>query len=254
MKRIPIVALSLICVCLFTSGASFTFAEDWLHWRGPEQNGVSRDTDMPESWSLEPGDPNSNLVWKAPYGCRSTPLILGGKVFVINSDGSGMNEGERIMALDFATGKVLWEYKFNVWHTDIVSSRVGWTNLAGDPATGRIYAHGVQGLVLCLDGANGKLIWQRSLTEEFGRVSGYGGRVVSPLLDEDLVIVGMINASWGDYARGANRFVAFNKNDGTVVWWSDPCGQMKGTYYSNPIVRTINGQRLMITGASSTLR
>lgn len=229
--------------------AAFVSAADWIHWRGPEQNGVSREIGLPDKWTLDVNDPNSNLVWKAPYGCRSTPLVMGGSVFVINSDGEGVKEGERVMAFDAATGKVLWEYRFNVWHTDIVSSRVGWSNLAGDRETGRVYAHGVQGLMLCLDAKTGKLIWQRSLTEEFGRVSGYGGRIVSPLVDENLVIVGMINASWGDYARGGCRYVAFDKNDGSVVWWSDPCGQIKGTYYSNPIVRVINGQRLLITGA-----
>ena len=40
--------------------------------------------------------------------------------------------------------------------------------------------------------------WSRSLTEEFGRVSGYGGRVVTPIVDEDKVIVSMPNASWGE--------------------------------------------------------
>src|SRR5438876_2749339 len=249
MKRILTVFFLLICVYLCSSVAN-SLGGDWIHWRGPEQNGVSRDVGLPESWSLDLNDPNSNFVWKAPYGCRSTPLVMGGRVYIIGNDGAGVQNGERVVALDAATGKLLWEYKFNVWHTDIVSSRVGWANLAGDPDTGRIYAHGVQGLMLCLDAASGKLIWQHSLTEEYGRVSGYGGRIVSPLVDEKLVIVGMINASWGDYARGGCRYVAFDKNDGSVVWWSDPCGQIKGTYYSNPIVKVINGQRLLITGAA----
>jgi outer membrane protein assembly factor BamB len=225
-------------------------AADWLHWRGPEQDGVSRETDLPDKFSTDPAAPNSNLVWKAPYGCRSTPMVMGGRVFVINSDGEGLTEGERVMALDAKTGKVLWEHKFNVWHTDIVSSRVGWTNLAGDPETDSVYAHGVQGLFMCLDAKTGQVRWQRSLTEEYGRVSGYGGRVVSPTVDGDLVIVGMINASWGDQARGGDRFVAFDKRTGQVVWWSDPCSQMRGTYYSNPIVKVVNGQRLLITGAA----
>jgi len=247
-KSMAFLFSSWLCV-LCASIASSSSPSDWIHWRGPEQNGVSRETGLPESWSLDVKDPNSNLIWKVPYGCRSTPLVMGNRVFIINSDGSGVDEGERVMAFDATTGKVLWEYKFNVWHTDIVSSRVGWSNLAGDPATGRVYAHGVQGLMLCLNGASGKLVWQHSLTEEYGRVSGYGGRIVSPLVDENLVIVGMINGSWGNFARGGCRYVAFNKDDGSVVWWSDPCGQIKGTYYSNPIVRVINGQRLLITGA-----
>ena len=225
-------------------------AADWVHWRGPTQNGVATDTNLPDKFSLDPNDPNSNLVWKAPYGCRSTPLVMKGKVYIINSDGAGPTEGERVMAFDAKTGKVLWEHKFNVFHTDIVSSRVGWANLAGDPETGNIYAHGTQGFLMCLDGETGKPIWQHSLTEEYGRVTGYGGRIVSPTVDGDMVIMGMINASWGDQARGSNRFVAFDKKTGAVRWWSSPAEKIEGTYYSNPIVVNIGDQRELITGAA----
>lgn len=251
MKRLQsILTFGLFFVC-FVCFVVPTLAGDWLHWRGPAQTGSSTDTNLPDKFSLDPKNPNSNLLWKAPYGCRSTPLVMANKVYIINDDPpDGIREGERVMAMDAATGKVLWEHKFNVFLCDMVSSRVGWTNLAADPATHRIYAHGTQGFLMCLDGDTGKVVWQRSLTEEFSRVTGYGGRSVSPIVDGDLVIIGMINASWGDQARGENRYAAFDKNTGEVVWWSSPAVAMKGTYYSNPIVKEVNGQRLLITGLS----
>src|SRR5262249_2885214 len=63
---------------------------------------------------------------------------------------------------------------------------------------------------------------------------------------------GMSKGRWGDQARGVNRFVAFNKKDGSVVWWADPCGPPKGTItnYSTPVVAVIDGLRLFITGTS----
>jgi outer membrane protein assembly factor BamB len=241
----------LLSVCSVCSVVTTTPAADWLNWRGPEQTGVSRDTNLPDKFGLDPSKPDANLIWKAPYGCRSTPLVMGGRVFIINNDGQGPTEGERVMALDAKTGKVQWEHKFNVFHADIVSSRVGWTNLAGDPETQSVYAHGVQGLLMCLDASSGKVKWEHSLTEEYGRVSGYGGRVVSPVLDGDLVIVGVANASWGDQARSSNRFVAFDKRSGAVVWWSTPVeAQTSATYYASAFVTTINGQRLLIAGTN----
>ena len=57
---------------------------DWLHWRGPEENGVSREKDLPERWSPDPKTPDNNLIWKMPYGCRSTPLVMNGRVYIIN--------------------------------------------------------------------------------------------------------------------------------------------------------------------------
>lgn len=223
-------------------------ASDWTQWRGPESTGVSRETNLPDKMGLDPTKPDSNLVWKQPYGGRSAPIIMNGRVFIINGVGSGLNEQERVMCFDEKTGKPIWEYRFNVFQTDIVSNRVGWTNLVGDPETGNIYAHGIQGLFFCFD-KDGKVLWSHSLTEEYGRISGYGGRVNSPIVDGDLVIMGLVNSSYADQARGGNRFIAFDKRTGVPVWWSETL-PVKGTYYSIPVVAVINGQRLMITGGS----
>ncbi len=247
-KRL-LLSVFTICVylCLSVADAS---AADWVHWRGPFQNGFSPETDLPASFKPE-GGADSNLVWKAPYGCRSTPLVMNGRVCIINNvveRGQPITEQERVMCFDPDTGKVLWQYKFNVWHTDIVSVRLGWTNLAGDPKTGNIYAHGTQGLLLCLD-KDGKRVWSRSLTEEYGRISGYGGRVTSPIVDGDLVIIGMVNSSWGSGAKGANRFVTFDKRTGKVVWWAEIPG-IPRTYYSGLVVAVINGERLLLSGTS----
>ncbi len=220
---------------------------DWLHWRGPEQNGVARDRDLPEKWTDDTKDPASNLVWKAPYGSRSTPLVSNGRVFLINDVGTGVDEQERIVCLDEATGKLLWEKRFNVFLVDIVSSRVGWTSLAADAETGFIYTHGTQGFFTCFD-RDGKVIWQRSLIEECGRICGYGGRLSSPVVDGDLVILGMVNASFGDQARGANRFLAVDKRTGKSVWWAETGFPINDTYYSTPTMGVIGGQRLVISG------
>ena len=37
------------------------------------------------------------------------------------------------MALDADTGKVVWEYKFNVFQSDVPPHRVGWASPAADP-------------------------------------------------------------------------------------------------------------------------
>jgi outer membrane protein assembly factor BamB len=238
------VVLSLFAFTVFLAPLA---AGDWTHWRGPLQTGVSFDTGLPEKFSLDPKADNSNCVWTAPFGCRSTPVIMNGHVYFIGSFGSGINAGERVVCLNADTGEKVWEDRFNVFHTAIVMNRLGWTSPAGDPDTGNVYVHGTQGHLRCYS-KDGKIVWHRNLTEEYGRVSGYGGRIVGPICDGELVIVGMISASWGDYARGANRIAAFDKRTGEVVWWS-PLDSPK-TYYSTPMVATINGQRLLLTGSA----
>ena len=55
------------------------------------------------------------------------------------------------MALDADTGKVVWEYKFNIFQSDVPPHRVGWASPAADPETGNIYALGVGATVIALE-------------------------------------------------------------------------------------------------------
>ena len=239
--------LSFLTVLLLST-VSPAIAGDWIHWRGPEQNGVSLEKGLPGDFDPDAG-PKGNVLWKQPYGGRSTPLVMSGRVYIIQGTGEGLLEGEQVVCFDEMTGKKLWNYRVNVYHTDIVSARLGWTTLTADPSTGYVYAHTTGGDFLCLD-SDGKLVWSHQLTEEYGRVTGYGGRIVSPIFDSGFAIIGMANASWGDQARGLNRFVAFDGKTGNVVWWSTLGETLLGTYYSSPVIAVINGQRLLVTGGA----
>ena len=230
-----------------TTGA-ISRAGDWTAWRGPTSNGVAVASNLPDSFSIaEPG--KDNLIWTAPHGCRSTPLVHEGRVFINSHTGNQRElEQESVVCLDADSGRTLWQYKFNVFYTDIVSNRVGWTNMAVDPASGNVYCHGTQGLLLCLS-RDGQLLWERSLTEEFGRVSGYGGRLSGVLLDGQHVIVPINCAVWGRYGRGGTRFIAFHKDTGELVWYGS-CGfRVLDSFQSTPVAAEIAGQRLIIGGA-----
>jgi outer membrane protein assembly factor BamB len=235
----------LLSLVFALSAASAVNSADWVHWRGPAQNGHSLEKDLPADFDLKTKE---NVLWVAPYGGRSAPLVMGGRVYVLQGFGEGLNEGERVVCLDEKSGKKLWEHVEHVFHSDVVSSRLGWTPLAGDPESGRVYANTTAGDVICLD-KDGKVIWARQLTEEFGRFTGYGGRVPAPIFDSGLLIIGSVTSSWGDQARGGVRYYAFDGKNGNVVWISETGLPPKSTYQSNPVIAVINGQRLMITGA-----
>ena len=161
----PVGLLCLLSVSSVLSVANSASAADWIHWRGPQQDGYSPERDLPEKFSLDPKAAGNNLIWKQEYGSRSTPLVMNGRVYLVNDTGlPNLHEQERVMCLNADTGAKIWEHKFNVWFTGIVSNRLGWTNLTADPETGNVYAHGTQGLLMCFDGKTGKVLWQRSLT------------------------------------------------------------------------------------------
>jgi outer membrane protein assembly factor BamB len=234
--------LSLLLLC---SAATFAAADNWSSWRGPQQTGVSRDTNLPDTFAV--GSKPQNVIWRVPYGGITTPIVQNNRVYIINKVGEDESQQERVMCFDAKDGKVLWQYKFNVFLTGIVADRLGWTQMAGDPETGNVYAHGTQGLLFCFD-KDGKILWQHSLTEEYGRVSGYGGRLMSPIIFEDLLIMPMINANWGEQTIGCTRLVAFNKRSGDVVWWASTNHRVSDTIACVPVTAKIGGQWLVLCG------
>ncbi len=237
-RRLVWLATALLTLGMLTPDLG---AGDWPFWRGPEQTGLSRESAVVTSWSQQ-GD---NLLWKFPEGGRTTPIVMDGRLFAITPVGEGVGRRERVLCLDAETGRKIWEYSFNVFHTDIVENRVGWTALVGDPATGRIYAHATGGEFFCFD-RDGGLIWKISMTEELGRISGYGGRLHTPILDEDRVVVSFLNSSWGKMARPLHRYLAFDRKTRHIQWWSAPGTSPRDTTYSAPVATVIGGKRMLI--------
>ena len=220
---------------------------DWPMWRGPEQNGISRETGLVDKWEMS----GTNVLWKSEaLGTRSTPIVLRGKLYTLARSEPGTHrEGEKVMCADAATGKVLWENKFNVFLSDVPDTRVGWSCCVGDPETGNIYAMGVCGYFQCIDGETGQTLWKHSLSEEFGLLSTYGGRTNVPIIHEDLVIISAVITGWGDMSRPAHRFVAMDKRTGEVVWLNGTRLLPDDTTYSTPILATLDGQAAMVFGS-----
>jgi outer membrane protein assembly factor BamB len=216
---------------------------DWPGWRGPNRDGISREKNLPEKWSLA----GQNLAWKAPYGGRSAPIVMGDHLYLQNSAGQGETQQERVMCFNADTGKLLWEYRFNIFQSDVPPHRVGWASPEADPETGNVYAFGVNGTLLALS-SSGKLLWERSLDEEFDLFTTHGGRTTSPVVDGNLVIVKAASSTWGTQANRSIRFMAFDKRTGETVWVSTPGGRPFDTDYSQPVIARINGTRLLISG------
>ena len=237
---------NLISIYLnFCLAFSLVAMSDWAEWRGPARDGVSTEKNLPVKWSPA----GENLAWRAPYGGRSAPIVMGDRVYLQNTAGKGETLQERVMSFDADTGKLLWEHRFNIYLSDVPPHRVGWASPVGDPSTGNIYVFSVGGSLMGLN-RDGKVLWERSLGEDFGLLTTHGGRTVSPIIDGDLVIVSGVTFQWGQHGRGAHRFMAFDKKSGETVYVSAPGGRPYDTTYAPPIIVTVNGTRLLIQGAS----
>lgn len=231
----------LVSLALPASLAHQADAGDWPNRRGPQHNNSSTETGLIEKWKPKGGS-GSNLLWKSKeLAGISTPIVMNGRIYTLTRDQPGTElEGEKVVCADAATGKVLWEHRINVYLSDVPDTRVGWSSVVGDPETGRVYAQGVSGYFCCLEGETGKPVWERSLHEELGLLSTYGGRTNTPIVYKDTVITSAVVIGWGDtpqwglLAKPAHRFMSFDKATGELRWLSGTRLIPFDTTYSTP--------------------
>lgn len=231
-------------------------AGDWPSWRGPYHNSVSAETGLVEEWDLESG---KNVLWTSDIGGRAAPIVMNGRVFLDCRTEHDVSTGskelidaqEQVVCFDAESGKVLWQDRFNVFQTDIPAPRVGWASMAGDLETGNVYVHSVSGIFRCYT-PDGDVVWEKSLFEEYGKISGYGGRTQAPVIDEDRIIVGFFGLNWGRYKSPPPKmtYYCFDKKTGELLWTSPVGGQPYDTNYSVPTIAEIDGQRLLIGGGA----
>lgn len=223
---------------------------EWHRWRGHGQNGISSATNLVDRFDPS-GGAGSNLLWKSDRAAGiSTPIVMRGKLYTIVRDQPGTpEEGEKVICLDSATGNPLWENRYNIFLSDVPAERIGWSNCAGDPATGDVYVLSSSSQLQRMNGETGKTVWSRSLSEEFGMLSTYGGRTNTPVLFEDLVIVSGVTTGWGDTARPAHRFLAFDQQDGRLVWITGTRPFPEDTTYSTPFITEFAGQAALVAGS-----
>lgn len=239
----PPVALSAVLL-VAAAVAPPAAAGDWSGWRGPEQMGVSEETGLVAGWSVA----GENLLWRADFVGRSTPVVFDGRVCANGRTGEGVTRQAVVACWDAGDGHLLWQRKINIYLTTVPFNRVGWGHPVADPETGYLFVPTVDGKLIAFD-RDGETAWRWDLGEDVGRFSGYGGRTHSPIVDGDQVIMSVINSSWGDQGAPRHRYFSFDKRTGDILWVSTPGGGPADlNTFSTPVVAEIGGQRLLIGG------
>src|SRR5450432_3995875 len=93
--------LWLTAACLFLVLAPFARADNWPQWRGPENDGHSKEKGLPTKW-----DEKTNIAWKLALPGRggSTPAVWGDRIFLTSMDGKDV-----VLLCIKTDGKLLWK-------------------------------------------------------------------------------------------------------------------------------------------------
>ena len=210
--------------------------KDWLFWRGPTGGGVSAQSNLPDSLTA------NSLLWEYAIQGGGVPVVAGGKAYQFGYYGVGNELQEALVCFDASSGEVLWERLHSDFISDIVYNRYGVGAACIDSATGNVYFQTSPGLLIGYD-SDGNKLWERSLMEEFARLTFPNGRTGGPCVDGDLVIIHAITANWGKQGPARDRFYAFDKKSGDLVWSSTPGITPKDSSFSPLTFEDLPGGR-----------
>ncbi len=222
--RSLIATVFVVSYCLCAAVQAAGPVTGWLNWRGPQQAGASAETNLPDTAGL------GSLDWVVDLSGRGTavvsqPAVLSElaspRLYAWGYEGDGLTKREVLVCLDARTGAEHWRRAFNDFLSDPIYSRYAIGAPTVDAESGRVYLMTTPGLLVCLT-PDGEQLWERSMMEEFGRLTFPNGRTGAPAIDGGLVIVNAISSNWGGEGPARNRFYAFNKKTGAIVWSSDP--------------------------------
>ena len=212
----------LLMLCL--GAAVRAWAGDWPQFLGPTRDGVYAGSDLAAAWPKE-GPP---VVWQKNVGQGfSGPVVSGDKVIIFHR----LHDQEVVTCLDSRSGEAKWTQSYPTEYRDDFGFDEG-PRATPCVAGGRIYTFGAEGMLSCLNLADGHLNWQVNTKEKFHAAKGFFGAACSPLVEGAGVL---LNVGGNDGAG----LVAFDTETGRVLW---KCSEDEASYAS-PVAASVDGRR-----------
>ena len=202
-----------IIILLLSVGTRTMMAADWPHINGIQHDRISTET-IEIVWDGK--EPEQN--WKIACNGGFSSFVVGeGKAFTVLTNKVNGEDREVLVALDQTSGKPVWNAVLGKPHSDGGGGRGTPNNNGGDGprATAvidgnKVFVYGSQFELFCLNSETGNLIWKRDILNEYDGEMIKWQNAMSPLVMKNRVLV-----SGGGEGQS---FLAFNKEDGSLLW------------------------------------
>jgi outer membrane protein assembly factor BamB len=200
MKNRAIILTGLVAFSTF-----IVTADDWQQWRGPNRDGISKETGLLKEWPKA----GPKLIWqlKDIGNGYATPSVVGDRIYVLGNEGVG---NEFVQALAVQDGKKIWTAKLG--KVGAPDQQPSFPAARSTPTVDGdvLYALGSDGDLACVECSSGKIRWHKNLQADFGGKNGDWAYAESPLVDGDLVVC----TPGGSDAT----ILALHKTTGEVAW------------------------------------
>ncbi len=207
----------------------------WCEFRNGGQSSATGH--LPLKWTPE------SIHWQSElpgYG-QSAPIIFGQSVIVTSVEGP-MKDECLVSCLELATGKSLWTYRQPA--SAKAASNYMASRAAPTPMVDRngVFAFFESGDLVAVD-HSGKLVWNRSLSSEYGAFDNNHGLGSSPTQTDSLVILNVEH-------KGPSYLIAIDKSNGKTVWKTD---RKSSSSWSSPIVLSAETNKQVIVSSGGAI-
>jgi outer membrane protein assembly factor BamB len=241
-------AMALLSLAPRLATAASVAGEDWPQFLGPRANGTSLETGLLTTLPKE----GPKQLWSLKVGTGySAPSVLGARLVLHHRIG----KEEVVECFNAATGTANWRYAYPCNYTDPYGYNNG-PRCSPLLTTNRCYTFGVEGKLLCLDLATGKMVWERDTAKDWQIPEAFFGVGSTPILEDNLLIV-MVGG------QPNSGMVAFDATTGKTVWesvgaknWNEQpmfdwpgerlvrwVSYEKQASYATPVAATVHGKR-----------
>ena len=198
---------SLIAFLLFASHflvVGNSRAENWPMWRGPQQNGISREKGLPVRWSQ-----TENVAWRLPLpgAAPSTPVVWDDQIFLTSSERG--SEQTLLLSVDVIDGKQRWQRVIGRGGSEQSETN----NLAApSPCTDgkHVWTMTSNGTITCFD-LSGNQKWQFNVEDRYEKIDMPWGMASSLVPYGSRIFVQLFHLN-------SRRVVALDKTTGDEVW------------------------------------
>jgi outer membrane protein assembly factor BamB len=231
MKHFNLAVTSPLAVILIFLIAGLLIGQDWPQWRGTNRDGKVIGFTAPQEWPTQ-----LTQKWKVTVGLGdATPALVDNKIYVFTRQ----SEEETIRCLNASDGKELWQDKYQAQAVTGPAARHPGPRSSPTVAEGKVITLGVGGVISCLDGTTGKVIWRK---DEFPEIVPRFFAAMSPI-----VVDGICIAHVGGESEAA--VIAYDLVTGNQKWkWTGD-----GPAYASPVLMRLDETKIIVVQGATKI-
>jgi outer membrane protein assembly factor BamB len=230
-------ALAPLLLIVFASNSAR--ADNWPQWRGPDMNGVSREKNLPLTWTTE-----ENVAWKLalPGFSGSTPIVWRDRIFLSVAEGDDLY----LWCVDRTKGALAWKKQLGSGNVKMRKQNMSSPSPVTDGKN--VYVMTGTGVIKGFD-FSGKELWARDLQREYGAFGLNWGYASSPLLTSDALYMQVLHGMKTDDPSYVMRL---DKASGKTIWKvdrpTDAISESPDSYTTPALLRYGKTAELVVTG------